>query len=90
MNNFELLKNIIHQNKSFLLTTHVNPDADAIGSQLALYELLKKLGKDVKAVNHSETPYNLEFLDAENVVVKYDEINIQTFLMKLMSPLRWT
>ncbi len=75
MNNFDLLKNIILQHKSFLLTVHVNPDADAIGSQLAFYEILKKLGKNVKAVNHSGTPYNLEFLDIDNVVEKYDEQN---------------
>ncbi|MDZ7820573.1 MAG: DHH family phosphoesterase [Candidatus Marinimicrobia bacterium] len=28
---------------AFVLTTHQNPDADGIGSELALYHLLKKL-----------------------------------------------
>ena len=65
--NFNKLKNIIEENDSFLLTTHVNPDADAIGSEIALYNILKKL------VNHSETPYNLVFLDQENVIQKYDK-----------------
>jgi phosphoesterase RecJ-like protein len=73
MNDFTLLKELILKHNSFLLTTHVNPDADAIGSQLAFYELLKMLGKKVHAVNHSATPYNLEFLDMNNVVEKFDE-----------------
>ena len=31
---------------TFVITTHQNPDADGLGSELALYHLLKKLGKD--------------------------------------------
>lgn len=73
MNNFEQLKKIILSHKSFLLTTHVNPDADAIGSQLAFYEILRKLGKTVYTVNHSSTPYFLKFLDPKNVIEKFDE-----------------
>ena len=73
MINFNELENIIEKNNSFLLTTHVNPDADAIGSEIALYFLLKELGKKVFVINHSSTPYNLEFLDEDNVIEKYDE-----------------
>ncbi len=70
---FDTLKNIIEQNNSFLLSTHVNPDADAIGSEIAFYFILKKLGKEVYIINHSSTPYNLEFLDRDKVIQKYDE-----------------
>ncbi len=73
MIDFKKLKDIIEQNESFLLTTHVNPDADAIGSEIALYEILKRLGKKSYVINHSATPYNLEFLDADGVIKKYDE-----------------
>jgi len=66
------LKKIIDSNNSFLLTTHVNPDADAIGSEIAFYLLLKEIGKTVYVVNHSQTPYNLTFLDVDNVIQKYD------------------
>jgi phosphoesterase RecJ-like protein len=71
--NFDILYDIISSKNSFLLTTHVNPDVDAIGSVIALYKVLKKLGKKVRAVNYSETPYYLEFLDDEKVIEKYDE-----------------
>jgi phosphoesterase RecJ-like protein len=73
MNDFSLLKKIIDEHNSFLLSTHVNPDADALGSELAFYLILKKLSKKVKVVNHSSTPYNLEFLDEEKVIEKFDE-----------------
>ena len=76
---FDNLKNIINKHKSFLLTTHVNPDADAIGSEIALYQVLKKLGKNVCIVNHSETPYNLKFLDVDTKIEKYKkEIHDET------------
>lgn len=72
MVNFQKLKNIILSNNSFLITTHVNPDADAIGSEVAFYQLLKSLGKKTYIINHSETPYNLKFLDVENVIKQFN------------------
>jgi bifunctional oligoribonuclease and PAP phosphatase NrnA len=71
MPDFLQLKKIISENNSFLLTTHVNPDGDAIGSEIAFYFLLKKLGKKVFIINHSATPYNLLFLDTDNVIEQY-------------------
>jgi len=73
MIDFEKLKNIIQNNSSFLLTTHVNPDADAIGSEIAFYHLLKKLSKKVFIINHSALPYNMEFFNKENIIQRYDE-----------------
>ena len=73
MIDFEKLKNIINGNSSFLLTTHVNPDADAIGSEVAFYFLLKKLGKETFIINHSALPYNMEFFNKDNVIQSYDE-----------------
>lgn len=73
MIDFEKLKNIILNNSSFLLTTHVNPDADAIGSEVAFYQILKKLGKKVHIINHSALPYNMEFFNKENIIRRFDE-----------------
>ncbi len=73
MIDFSELKKIIEDNNSFLLTTHVNPDADAIGSEIAFYFILKELGKKAFIINHSDIPYNLEFLDTDKVIEKYDE-----------------
>lgn len=73
MIDFEKLKSIILNNSSFLITTHVNPDADAIGSEVAFYYLLKKLNKNAFIVNHSLTPYNMEFFNVGNIIQHYNE-----------------
>src|SRR6056297_3572239 len=56
---------------SVILTTHQNPDADGIGSELALMTLLKKLGKSVKILNISPTPDTLKFMDPGNFISRY-------------------
>ncbi len=68
---FEKLLEVINKYNSFVLSTHINPDADAIGSQMAFYYLLKEFGKNVNLINHSETPYSLQFMDKGNVIEKY-------------------
>lgn len=81
MIDFEKLADIIYGNNSFLLTTHVNPDADAVGSEIAFYKILKQLGKEVKIINHSETPYNLMFLDTDTRIEKFDESIHNNFIL---------
>jgi phosphoesterase RecJ-like protein len=54
----------------FLLTTHENPDGDALGSLLALHDVLRQLGKDsVMFLGAKEFPLPLEyrFLQLEEV-----------------------
>jgi phosphoesterase RecJ-like protein len=63
---------IIKSNNLFIITTHVNPDGDAIGSELALAYFLQKLNKKFWIINHSSTPENYLFLDEENLIHKYD------------------
>jgi phosphoesterase RecJ-like protein len=46
----------IRQGNRFLLTSHVNPDGDAIGSELGLARLLRGLGKGAVVWNLDETP----------------------------------
>lgn len=53
---------ILKTKQRILLLTHKNPDGDAIGSILALYLSLKKLGKDVVAVCNDPAPAVFEFL----------------------------
>jgi phosphoesterase RecJ-like protein len=59
--------------QNILLICHVNPDGDAIGSQLALYHYLKSTGKNVEMLSPN---YLQEFLkwmngvDAINVFIK--------------------
>lgn len=41
---------LINNSNSILLLTHINPDGDAIGSIMALYLMLKDIGKDVRVL----------------------------------------
>ncbi len=52
----------IRRNKSFLITTHNNMEGDALGSELAFYRLLKKLGKNAVIVNEDDIPDSYSFL----------------------------
>ena len=70
---FENIVELIGESKNFVITSHVNPDGDSIGSEIAFYIYLKKTGKNAKIINFSETPYNYTFLDKGNVIEKFDE-----------------
>jgi len=66
----EVIKTI-KKGESFLVTTHINPDGDAIGSELALFRFLRAEGKRVKILNSNPTPRNYEFLDSDRVIEVY-------------------
>ncbi|HEY9165281.1 MAG TPA: bifunctional oligoribonuclease/PAP phosphatase NrnA [Candidatus Kryptonia bacterium] len=68
----EIFRKLVDGNKKFVLTTHVNPDADGLGSELALNRFLLKLGKESIILNHSETPSNHVFLDHDNQILKFN------------------
>ncbi|MFL6202152.1 MAG: DHH family phosphoesterase, partial [Thermoanaerobaculia bacterium] len=51
----DLLKKIRLGNR-FLLTSHINPDGDAIGSELGLARLLRSMGKGAVVWNRDPTP----------------------------------
>ncbi|UCH83306.1 MAG: bifunctional oligoribonuclease/PAP phosphatase NrnA [Candidatus Latescibacterota bacterium] len=63
----------IADNKNFVLTTHINPEGDAIGSEIALAAFLRNLGKNVTIVNSSPTPENCLFLDLTGDIKVYPE-----------------
>ena len=62
---WEPLRKIIDGNRRFVLTSHVRPDADALGSELGMEGLLRGLGKEVRIINASTVPARLQFLDPE-------------------------
>ncbi len=52
----------IQQAGSVLITTHVNPDADAIGSSLGLWHILRAAGKSACVVNQDGAGTRYQFL----------------------------
>jgi phosphoesterase RecJ-like protein len=57
---------IVRSHQRFLLTSHIRPDCDCLGSELAMADILQSLGKDALIVNGMRTPPNLAFLDPQH------------------------
>lgn len=54
--------NEILKNKRFLITAHMNLEGDALGSELSMYHILRKLGKYAVIYNNDITPSAYRFL----------------------------
>ncbi|MFN8454198.1 MAG: bifunctional oligoribonuclease/PAP phosphatase NrnA [Anaerolineae bacterium] len=62
---------IIEQNNNFIITSHLNPDCDALGSELALAEHLQRVGKKATILNSDPVPQAYRFLDPQHLIKKY-------------------
>ncbi len=58
----------IKKNNRFLITAHVNLEGDSIGSQLAMKELLKQLGKEAFILDSDPIPDHYKFLPRVNEI----------------------
>ena len=47
---------IVRTHRRFLLTSHIRPDCDALGSELGMAGVLDALGKEALIVNGQATP----------------------------------
>jgi phosphoesterase RecJ-like protein len=61
----------VRRHRRFLLTTHVRPDGDGLGSMLALAEVLEGLGKVAQMTVASVLPPRYDFLDPERRVQRF-------------------
>jgi len=68
---WEAVSNIIRNHQRFLITTHVNADPDALGSELALAEALRTIGKDPVILNPTPVSVNYSFLDISSEIQVY-------------------
>ncbi len=72
---FARLGEVFRSHQSFVLMSHVRPDGDAIGSQLALGFPLLAMGKTVWMINEDGLPENMAFLaGSERVTLPPDEV----------------
>jgi len=58
--------------RKFLLTTHVNPDGDGLGSEVAVAMWLRSLGKSAHALNDSLVPEAYLFLTRETTLEAFE------------------
>ncbi|HNW59033.1 MAG TPA: DHH family phosphoesterase [bacterium] len=54
-----------------MVTTHINPDGDAIGSQMAMAHYLRRIGKEVVLLNCDSMPEYFHFLDPQGEIALY-------------------
>jgi len=57
------LLEVLRQSSRVVLTSHVRPDCDSLGSELGMLGILEFLGKDVRVVNAQATPPDLAWID---------------------------
>ena len=91
MNTLDNILEEINNAESIVILTHENPDGDAIGSGLALYNALKQIGKNPDIII-PEYPRIFEFLPGadeikkESVIEKYDlAISVDCATVKMLN-----
>ena len=67
---FEEIGRILREHQRFAVMSHVRPDGDALGSQLALGLSLQQLGKDVRVWNEEGMLEKYSFLPRAEFVTK--------------------
>ena len=66
----EEIGRVLREHQQFVVLSHVRPDGDALGSQLALGLSLKKLGKDVRIWNEEGMLEKYSFLPRAELLTK--------------------
>ena len=77
---FELL----NEARNIAITSHINPDGDSIGSSLAMYQILKNMGKTVNIYMRDVVPKNFLFLPFAEVIQKKPNEKLKTDLLVIM------
>ena len=67
---FEEIGQVLRGNQCFAILSHVRPDGDALGSQLALALSLQQLGKDVRIWNEDGMLEKYSFLPRAELLTK--------------------
>lgn len=72
MENLDQLKSYLHIPRDIVITSHRNPDGDAIGSSLGLFHFLNRWGHTVRVILPSEYPSNLDWMPQIEEIFIYD------------------
>jgi phosphoesterase RecJ-like protein len=74
------IRQFIDRHDSFVISSHINPDGDAIGSELGLARFLRQIGKRAVIVNSTDTPDVLRFLDTDDEIHVYGEPAVRSLI----------
>lgn len=78
------IADILKKNNHFIISSHTHLDGDALGSELALYFMLRQLKKDVKIINQDKTPDIYQFLPGVKDIRCAEELD-EDFFFKVKS-----
>jgi bifunctional oligoribonuclease and PAP phosphatase NrnA len=67
------LKKALQKAQNIVIVTHWSPDGDAMGSSLALYHFLNRLGKKASVVVPNDYPDFLDWLPGNNKVINFQK-----------------
>jgi phosphoesterase RecJ-like protein len=73
MKSLDELKELLKTNQSIVILPHTKPDADALGSCLALASVLKKNGHSVDVISPTDYPRFLNWIAGQKAVIRLDE-----------------
>ncbi len=65
------LDSLIRQARNILLICHINPDGDAIGSQLAFYHYLRSIGKEAGMISPNFLQEFLKWMDGSEKITVF-------------------
>jgi phosphoesterase RecJ-like protein len=75
MDQIEKVLEEIEKRRRFLVTSHARPDGDAIGSALALAQILRKMGKSAQVVMGDSVPVIYKVLPHADSIVHAARVN---------------
>ena len=64
---------VVNEAENIILTSHIRPDCDALGSCLGMAGILEALGKKVRIVCGQAVPPNLAFIDPDKRIMCINE-----------------
>lgn len=69
---YNAIASYINDAENIYVTTHVNPDGDAVGSVMAAAYFLENRKKPFRIVIHSATPDQYRFLDPGGIIISHE------------------
>ena len=82
-NSLDALHTLLNRTRRCVITCHISPDGDAIGSSLALCRVLRNAGKEVKVITPDTPPKSLSFLPGADDIVVFSRF--EAFAKKIIT-----
>ncbi len=71
---YNRLKKVLSEHEKIIITTHIVPDADGLGSQISLCLALRELGKECFCVNEEPLLDRYSYLDPKKTIISLDDL----------------